>query len=374
VNQPLGTPLICHIVYRLDFGGLENGLVNLINRMPRERFRHAIIALTESTDFASRIERPDVQIHTLGKQPGKDPGVYWRLLRLLRRMQPAVVHTRNLGTLDCQAVAWAAGVPVRIHGEHGWDVHDPQGLTPRYVRMRRALDRLVHHYVALSGEIEEWLTHSIGIDGNRISRICNGVDTEHFVPASVRKSAGPVTVGAVLRFSDIKDPANVVDGFINLVTAGPPERRVNLLMLGDGPLWSEAQRRAEEAGISHLVELPGSELDGLPWLQRMDVFVRASRREGISNTILEAMACGLPVVATRTGGNPELIQEPDTGYLVPVGDPDALADGLAPLVDDACKRYDAGTRARQRALDCFSLGAMTASYAELYERELRSRN
>ncbi len=125
------TPLVAHIIFKLDFGGLENGLVNLVNRMPRDRYRHAIVCLSGfSQDFRRRLQREDVEVIAIGKRPGKDPAAYWRVWRTLRRLRPAIVHTRNLGTVDMQWVAWAAGVGRRVHGEHGWEASDPAGRNP----------------------------------------------------------------------------------------------------------------------------------------------------------------------------------------------------------------------------------------------------
>jgi len=103
-------PLIAHVVFRFDYGGLENGVVNVINGLPETLFRHTVIALTDASDFQRRIRRQDVAVHTLNKRAGKDPGSYMRLFRLLRQLRPAIVHTRNLGTLDCTLVARLAGV------------------------------------------------------------------------------------------------------------------------------------------------------------------------------------------------------------------------------------------------------------------------
>src|SRR6266498_2160725 len=112
------TPLITHVVYRFGVGGLENGIVNLINRMSPQRWRHAIVAITDiAPDFTKRIERSDVRYIALGKRPGHLVREYPRLYRLFREMRPAIVHTRNLAALEAVIPAWAAGVPVRIHGE-----------------------------------------------------------------------------------------------------------------------------------------------------------------------------------------------------------------------------------------------------------------
>ncbi|MET1081684.1 MAG: glycosyltransferase, partial [Burkholderiales bacterium] len=116
--------LVAHVVYRFDVGGLENGVVNLLNRLPYERFRHAVIALTEVTEFRRRVQRDDVQYLALNKRPGHGAKLWPALYRAFRALRPDIVHTRNLAPLEACVPAWFAGVPVRVHGEHGWDVGD----------------------------------------------------------------------------------------------------------------------------------------------------------------------------------------------------------------------------------------------------------
>ena len=164
-------PLVVHIIYRLGIGGLENGVVNLINRMPADRYRHAIVCLAGYTDFANRLQRDDVTLHDLEKKPGKDPGCYLRLFRLLRKLRPAIVHTRNVGTLDCQLVALLAGVPCRIHGEHGWEATDLHGRNARYRWLRRNSRFFVHHYMTVSADMQHWLENVIGIPAGRTTQI-----------------------------------------------------------------------------------------------------------------------------------------------------------------------------------------------------------
>src|SRR6478735_2635980 len=141
-------PLIAHVVYRFDVGGLENGVVNLINQLPRESYRHAVVALTEVTDFSERIRRDDVEFVALNKRPGPGVRLFPRLFRLFRDLQPDVVHTRNLAALEASVPAWLAGVPVRIHGEHRRDIGDLDGSNRTYRRVRRVYRPFVTHYVA----------------------------------------------------------------------------------------------------------------------------------------------------------------------------------------------------------------------------------
>src|SRR6056297_3549727 len=376
-------PLIAHVIFRLDYGGLENGLVNLINRMADDRFRHAVIALTEATDFRGRLKSPEVAVHTIGKQAGKDPGAYVRLFRLLRELRPSILHTRNIGTLDCAPLGRVAGVPVCIHGEHGWDTHDPEGRNPRYRRLRRLANPFVRRFITVSDELYRWLTGEVGINPDKAIRICNGVDVDRFSPGNTgvghpemrsRFGEDAVIVGSVLRFNEIKDPLNLVEAFVRAheqVAAQGVE--LCLAMIGDGPLRAAALARLEDSGAAAAAWLPGSRDDVAELLRSMDIFTLPSRREGISNTLLEAMASGLPLIATDTGGNPELVQDELNGMKVPPGDPASLAAALARLATDRKLREGLSIGARQRAVDEFSIGNMVDGYRRVYEDALAGR-
>ena len=367
MNHVAPPPLVAHIVFRFDYGGLENGLVNLINHMPPSCARHVVIGLTEVTEFAKRINRPGVDVYAIGKKPGKDPMAYVRLFKLLRRLRPDVVHTRNIGTMDCQVIACLAGVGRRVHSEHGWDTTDHEGLSNKYRLLRRVLSVFVDRYIALSRELEDWLVNDLEVPRAKVARICNGVDIKRFEPSHSRRDGSEsLVVGTITRFSEIKDPLNVVRAFARLNASVGGTRSVRLIMVGDGPLMEAVQREVAEHGLVGDVCLPGSQLDVVPWLAQMDLFVMGSRREGISNTILEAMAAGLPIVATRTGGNVELVDDGKTGALVPPQSPDALADAMEAYVRHEQLRLEHGTAGRRRVVDEFSLEAMVGRYAALY--------
>ncbi len=377
------TPLIAHIVFRLDYGGLENGVVNVVNGLHGQgAFRHAVIALTEATRFRERLH-PDIAVHAIGKRPGRDLGAYARLFRLLRTLRPSAVHTRNFGTLDCAVVAALAGVPVRIHGEHGWDVADPDGTKARYRIARRAFAPFVHEFVTVSEHLRRWLIETVGIRANNVTRICNGVDTARFRPAGLGERRrlpeavfpeGALVVGSVTRFAAIKDPLNLVEAFIRARERLQGARRpLRLLMIGDGELRDAALERLRAAGAADDAWLPGSRDDVAELLRCMDVFVLGSLREGISNTVLEAMASGLPVIATATGGNPELITPGETGTLVPPGDSEALADAVVAYASDDVRRARHGAAARAAAVGRFSVEAMIDQYRALYERAVCRR-
>jgi glycosyltransferase involved in cell wall biosynthesis len=161
---------------------------------------------------------------------------------------------------------------------------------------------------------------------------------------------------------------NLAEGFIRLLENRPElTARVRLVMIGDGPLREPAMRRLAEAGYGDLVWVPGSRNDVEAILPAFDLFVLPSLAEGISNTLLEAMACGLPVLATAVGGNPELVTDGESGTLIPAADSDAMATMLERYVRDKALRLSQGKAGRKRVEEKFSITAMVDSYVRLYD-------
>lgn len=372
-------PLVMHVLHRFDTGGLENGVVNLINHMPVAVYRHMVVALTEVTDFRLRLRHADVQCLALHKAPGHGARLYPRLWRLLREHRPAIVHTRNLAALEMQVPAWAAGVPVRLHGEHGRDVGDLDGSSRRYQRVRRLYAPFVSHYIALSQDLAGYLTGAVGLAAARVTQVYNGVDAESFVPAAVPQSIagcpfaapGHWLVGTVGRMQAVKDQTLLARAFVRALELQPSLReRLRLVMVGDGPLRAAAQQVLDSAGVAGLAWLPGERRDVSDVMRGLSCFALPSLAEGISNTILEAMATGLPVVATAVGGNPELVAQGRTGELVPAGDSEAMAQALVRLASDPEAAAQMGRAGRAEVERRFSLQAMVAAYQQLYDSRL----
>jgi len=364
-------PLVVHLLHRFDTGGLENGVVNVINHLPA--FRHVVVAVTEITAFKERVKAPGTQFIALHKPPGQGFWLYPRVYRLLRELRPAVVHTRNLGAMEFQLPAWAARVPLRVHSEHGWDVNDLGGVSRTNQRLRRVYGSGVHRFVALSKAIETYLTGPVGFATERVQRICNGVDTQRFMPAAVPPEAWPyrrgehLVIGAVGRMQAVKDPLNLVNAFLRLRELCPADwPRLRLVMLGGGPLFEAAHARLAEAGAADQAWLPGDRSDVAALLPHFDVFALPSQAEGISNTLLEAMACGCAPVATDVGGNPELVEHQTNGLLVPAQDDASMAAALARLVNDRGLRERLAAASLSRAREQFSLDGMVAAYGHLY--------
>ena len=359
-------------------------MINLLNHMPRERYRHAIVCLDGHTDFRQRLQRDDVQFYALDKQPGHDLGLYARLFRLLRELRPDLVHTRNLSALEAQFVAAAAGVRARVHGEHGRDVFDLHGKNRKYNLLRKMARPLVGQYITVSQDLAVWLQSTVGVAPQRITQIYNGVDSVRFHPRQgVRPPIGPegfmagaeLLIGSVGRMAQVKDFPTLVRAFVRLLADQPELRqRLRLVIVGDGVSRAECLDLLRAADASHLAWLPGERGDVAEIMRALDVFVLPSLGEGISNTILEAMASGLPVVATAVGGNPELVAPELTGKLVPAGDPAAMAHALLGYVRDSAEVQSHGRAAREKIETCFSMDAMVANYLSVYDRVLASKN
>ena len=373
-------PLVAHVMYRFDVGGLENGIVNLINHMPHEAYRHAIISLTEITDFRKRIMRDDVEFIALNKPPGHALWIYPQLYKLFRELRPAIVHSRNLGALEVVVPAWAAGVPVRIHGEHGRDVGDLDGSRKKYQWVRRIYQPFVTHFIALSRDLEHYLTDKIGIRPAKVSQIYNGVDAARFHPAGLRQPmegcpfSDPAfwIIGTVGRMQTVKDQTTLARAFIRALEIAPELKDcLRLIMIGDGPLKAQSQSLLEKAGLRERAWLPGERNDVAEILRGLDGFVLPSLAEGVSNTILEAMASGLPVIATDVGGNRELIDAGTTGELVPVSDVEAMANRIVEYVCNRERAQRAGQAGRVAVEQKYSLTAMVEQYQGLYDQLLR---
>lgn len=380
MNTPDTRPLLMHVLYRFDTGGLENGLVNLINHLPASEYRHMVVALTEITPFAQRVRAADVEFVSLHKTPGHALRLYPRLYRLMRQHRPTIVHTRNIAALEVAVPAWAAGVPVRIHSEHGRDVGDLDGSNRKLQLMRRLYRPFVSHYVALSRDLAEYLVERVKVPAPRVTQLYNGVDTVKFKPAEPDAAhprgwpfadASPWVVGTVGRMQPVKNQVALVEAFIDVLARRPALRdRLRLVLVGDGPLREQCAARLAAAGAQDLAWLPGDRDDVASIMRALDCFVLPSLAEGISNTVLEAMASGLPVIATDVGGNADLVAHGQTGVIVPADNVRALADAMERMATAPEDAAAMGRRGRDLVQARFSLQSMIGRYHELYARHL----
>jgi len=361
---------IAHVVHSLEVGGLENGLVNVINHLDPSVFSHSIVCLIRSGELAKRIIHEDVSVRELGLNPNRFKFPVMRLAKLFREIRPDIVHTRAWGTVDAIMAARLAGVPRVIHGEHGRDVADPEGRDRKRNVIRKCLSPMVDSFMTVSNDLQRWLTEMVGIPAHKVVRIHNGVDTQKFSRegrAAARRMLGlddaDVAIGIVGRLDPVKDHRSLLQAFASAAQANPLAR---LIIVGDGAVREAIESQINALRIADRVQMLGERQDVADILRALDCFTLTSIAEGISNTILEAMATGLPVVATRVGGNPELVQHGLTGQLVAPGDVDALAQAFKTYLNDPELRIRVGNAARDRTEKYFSLERMVANYTEFY--------
>ncbi|MGO9273317.1 MAG: glycosyltransferase [Terriglobia bacterium] len=347
---------IVHVTFGLDVGGQEKLLVELARHADRDRFALTFVSLGHRGALADDLEACGAAVVALGQPSGLKLGLFFRLFRLFHYGRPRVVHTHDQRSLFYAALpARLAGVPCVVHTRHGRDVN----ATPRQEARVRYLSKLVERFVCVSDEVAA-LSRRQGISGLKLCTILNGIDIGRFA-LSGPCPRGPVVT--VARLSPEKDVANLVRA---TALAAHEEADLRVEVAGDGPCLEALKRLVVELGIAERVTFLGEVRDVPAVLARARLFVLPSRSEGIPLTVLEAMARGLPVVATRVGGLPEVVVEGKTGHLVPPADPAALAAAILTVWRDPGGGQAMGKAGRQRSEERFDVRRMVADYETLY--------
>ena len=360
----------------LEPGGLENGVVNVINRLDRTRFESSVCCLKRAGEFARRIEDPRVVVHEMDWRGGNDPRLALRLASLLRRTRPHVVHTRNAEPFFYGfAGAKLARVPALVHSEHGRSFDD----RPARFAVQRWMSRHTDAIFAVSGQLKADLVRHVGLPDGAIEVLHNGVDLSRFDAAGRASDAAPERSRAALRRAwGVPDGALVVGSvgrlaavknyglLVRAVAASGLD--VHLVLAGEGPERAALTALADSLGIAARVHLLGHCNDVDRVLAAFDVFVLPSFSEGMSNTLLEAMAAGLPTVASAVGGNGEIVRDGVDGRLFASDDEAGLAACLVGLCRDDTQRARFAAAARERVHADFDIRRMVERYEQLYER------
>jgi sugar transferase (PEP-CTERM/EpsH1 system associated) len=356
---------VVHILHSFGTGGMEKGVATIISHASNF-FEHIVLCLSTSGE-TQRLLPPGTEVHELHKPPGNSLLFILKLVRALKQLAPDVVHTRNWGGTDGIIAARLAGIRSVIQGEHGWDMNDPSGLNRRRVKARKFLSSWVKEFTCVSKDMKKWLEKTIGVR-RPITQIYNGIDIRVYYPANgysqIRNELAipdeSFVIGTVGRLDPIKDHPTL---FQAVEKARENHNNLRLLVVGDGPERIRLEKIAPES-----VYFLGNRTDIPDVLRALDLFVLNSLNEGISNTILEAMASGLPVVVTSVGGNPELVQNGKTGRLVSPGDSDDLASAMYAYIKnpDTCATH--GKAGRIRAEKHFRIEQMVENYEAVYRR------
>jgi sugar transferase (PEP-CTERM/EpsH1 system associated) len=364
---------IMHVVEAVGVGGgVENGIANVIENSDSSRFDHVLCGVFGVGTQIERYPSDRVQLVCLDQERKRFAIQVGSLGRMIRKLQPDVVHSRNWGALEAVLAArWTRLCPV-IHSEHGFEVV-PAAEPRRRSWFRRIAFEMADRVFSVSSQLRETLAKRTGFPARKIGVIHNGVQTQRFRPdgearRQVRGELGigaeEFCIGAVGRLNRIKDYPTLLRA-ADIFGASCASWR--LLIAGDGAEHAALQELvASSPRLSGRVQFLGA-LGRIPdFLNALDVYALPSLCEGISNSLLEAMASGLPVVATDVGGNPEVVENGESGLLFPVGDIQALAGRLLRLQSKMELRQRIGQRAVQRVQEQFSLDAMVGKYEEMY--------
>jgi glycosyltransferase involved in cell wall biosynthesis len=347
---------VAHVTFGLDVGGQEKLLVEFARRADRSRFELQFVSLGSRGALADEIETLGWPVTALRLPTGLRPSLIVKLARVFRCWRPDVVHTHDQRALFYAGpAAWAARVPLLINTRHGRNCH----FTPRQVMVGRHLAQLADRYVCVSDNVKAQCIAE-GIAPSRLLTIKNGIDMQRFRFSGTQLD-GPIV--AVARLSPEKDIANLIHA---TAIAAKRVDGIRVEVAGDGPCRGDLQRLAVELGIEDRVVFLGEIYDVASLLGRARLFVLPSRSEGIPLTALEAMACGLPVVATRVGGVPEVVEDGLTGLLVPPANPAALAAAIVQICNDPDGGERMGRAGTCRVDEFFDVRRMVGEYETLY--------
>jgi sugar transferase (PEP-CTERM/EpsH1 system associated) len=304
----------------------------------------------------------------------KNPGFITReLLSLFTRERPHIVHSRNWTSIEAVLAARLARIPAVVHSEHGRDILPLTSEPLRRRLFRRLCYGLADRLFAVSRELKKEIESAVGTPPNLFRVIYNGVDTQVFSPGAEKRNAqrktlvvsdNTVVVGCVGRLDLVKDHITLLRAAEIAVNQGSD---LCVLLVGDGPQRPSLEQKLQGMPcLRYRVIFAGRTFEAAQWLQAFDVFALPSLFEGTSNTLLEAMATGLPVVATRVGGNVELVEQNRSGILFEVGDFQSLAAHLIRLAASPKRRQEFGAAARKHVEEHFPLARMINNYGDMY--------
>jgi sugar transferase (PEP-CTERM/EpsH1 system associated) len=359
---------VMHVVYCLDVGGLETFVVDLAQQYAGQ-LECTIACLTGPGDLSARFHGP---IHYLYKREGIDFRSSVSLYRLIKQHNPDLIHTHNqAANLYASLAAFMARRPV-VYTKHGRSDGARQG---KMMLIDRLASGITDHVVCVSNDVRE-LTISEGrLSECKVSVIGNGINVEKYGPQQVTENMGGgvgkrVVIGCVARLAPEKDHHTLLASCKILRDRG---RDLKVVLVGDGVCRGAIESYLEEHDLKGVVELLGTRHDVAALLSSFDVFAMTSLTEGMSLTLLEAMAAALPVVTTSVGGNPEVVTDGVTGFLVPPQSPLLFADKLEALLVDGALRTSLGSAGRSRVVRDFSLRITADRYLDLYRKILGVR-
>ena len=364
---------IAFLVHTYGFGGLENMVTNLVNHIDPNRFESTIISFAPLHPLNNRVDLNRIQVISLNKNGGNNPVLIYKIFLILRKIGADIVQTHNWGTaLEGILGAKLARVQGIVHAERG-TIEDKE----RNILLQRFLWGFADQVLSVSEAHRKKVTNIIRFPHEQIKAIVNGVDTERFFPnpeikEETRKklglTKGAFCIGTVGSLRPVKNQSLLFNACKVILHHFD---QVEVLIVGEGPLESKLKQEVQTLGLSGKIHFAGVQPNIPEILNALDVFVLPSRSEGMPNAVLEAMACGIPVIATAVGGTPEVVEDGKSGILIASEDEPHLVQVLKELIQNHEKRLAIGIEGRRRILSHFSLKKMVSEYQALYESLLQ---
>ncbi len=366
---------VAHVIGSLQTGGAERQLVNYLLAADRIDFRHTVICLEERGELAATVEAVGIPVVHVPVRWRYAAACLRRLVRWLKVEGVDVLHAHmHDSALWGRTAGRLAGVPVLMTTEHGKELWK----GPLRVAVDHHLSRWTARHIAVSSDGMEIRMRRERIEPRKLILIPNGVP----VPAAAGDDAGRRRVrsefgialdapllGSVGRIVEAKGYQHLLSA-IGLLRVDHPGLR--WLAVGDGVLRAELAALAGAADLGDAVIWAGRRTDVSELLAAMDIWVMSSIREGLPVALLEAMAAGRPIVATRVGGIPDAVRDGVDGLLVPPADPAALAAAVAALLGDPARAAGLAAAAHRRAAAEYSIGSVARRIEDVYRHELRS--
>jgi glycosyltransferase involved in cell wall biosynthesis len=362
------TPRVMQVVLSLTPGGTEHLVVQICKRLPPE-YGTVVCCLDAEGEWAADLRARGIEVRALGRRPGFRPEVGRAIARFAAERGIDVLHCHQYSPFVYGRIAAMWNRRLRIvYTEHGRLSDAPPSWKRRLINP--LLARFDGSIVAVSHELRDYMIDS-RFPGDRVRVIHNGIEPANVASAADRRRArmllgldeGAFVVTTVARLDPVKDLGSLLDAFAFVRRRVPSAR---LVIVGDGPERQRLEARAEREDLAGSVAITGYRSDVRALLPAADVYASSSISEGVSLTILEAMATGVPVVATSVGGTPEILSDGTGGLLVPSRDPVRMATAIVSLAQDPRRRSALAAAARRRLEASFTIDRMVDDYARSY--------
>ena len=365
---------VAHLIYSEKVGGSETVAANICSRLDRDRFDPMVLFYFKSQGSMPRIlERLGVPCAGFGMTRSLFLLRPFLVARLLKRLKIDMLHVHHvrlyLRVASGARLARLKGIIVTEHAKFSIS------RSPRLQEGCRKTARSVDFFTVVSNNLKQYFVETLRVPESRIKVVPNGIDTRRFqpctqrgelaalLPQGIRDDKDKKIIITVGRFAEAKDHFTLLAAVRQLARH---RQDFHLVMIGDGELHSAVEQRIKELELESYITTPGSRSDVDSLMPGADLFVLSSKREGLPMVVMEAMACGLPVVATKVGGIPEVVHHGENGALVPPGKPEQLAAALDSFLEDPQKAADMGHAARNLIAERYDLDVIAARYAALY--------